>query len=250
VPAEIVESINIGKGFFAVVGETGSGKTTLLTSMMNYINSACENRKVVTFEAPIEFDMTSLKSSSNMIIQCEIGEHLPSFYDGVKEALRQGPTDILIGEARDKETILAMLQAAESGHAAYVTVHAESVRTTFTRIAQEFDTAVFAQTIFKLITQLRVVVCQRLAVPIKPGRRVPIREWLVLDAALRQRLLRMPAMDALNEIEIEIERQGQSYPQQAMIAYKKGLISATELTKYVGDEAVSLPEVWDGEVPA
>jgi len=250
VPAEIVESINIGKGCFAVVGETGSGKSTLLTSMMNYINSACENRKVVTFEAPIEFDMTSLKSSSNMIIQCEIGEHLPSFYDGVKEALRQGPTDILIGEARDKETILAMLQAAESGHAAYVTVHAESVRTTFTRIAQEFDTAVFAQTIFKLITQLRVVVCQRLAVPIKPGRRVPIREWLVLDAALRQRLLRMPAMDALNEIEIEIERQGQSYPQQAMIAYKKGLISATELTKYVGDEAVSLPEVWDGEVPA
>lgn len=244
-PQEIIESINIGKGCFAVVGETGSGKSTLVAAMMNYINTQCTDRKVVTFEAPIEFDLTSLKSDSNMIIQCEIGEHLPSFYDGVKEALRQGPTDILIGEARDKETILAMLQAAESGHAAYVTVHAESVRTTFTRIAQEFDTSVFEQTIFKLITQLRVVVCQRLALPIRPGRRVPIREWLVIDSALRHRLLRMPALEALNEMEAEIERRGQAYPQQAMLAYKSQLISATELTKYIGDAAVSLPEVWE-----
>ena len=245
VPQGITESINIGKGCFAVVGETGSGKSTLLAAMMGYINEHCENRKVVTFEAPVEFDMSGMKSATNMIIQCEIGDNLPSFYEGVKEALRQGPTDILIGEARDKETILAMLQAAESGHAAYVTVHAESVRTTFTRIAQEFDTSVFEQTIFKLITQLRVVVCQRLAMPLNPGRRVPIREWLVLTPELSHRLLRLRAMDALNEIAEEVFRQGQSFPQQAMLAYKNRLISATELTKYIGDEAISLPEVWE-----
>lgn len=244
----VVDAINISKGCFAVVGETGSGKSTLLAAMMGYIVGQCENRKIVTFEQPIEFDMTSLKSDVNIIVQCEIGENLTSFYEGVRAALRQGPTDILIGEARDKETILAMLQASESGHAAYCTVHAESVRTTFTRIAQEFETTVFAQTIFKLITQMRVVVCQRLAMPVIPGLRVPIREWLVLTPELRQRLLRMSAMDALNEIEAEVIRQGQSFPQQAMKTYKAGLITATELAKYVGDEAVTLPEVWQGEV--
>lgn len=246
-PQEIIDSISIGKGCLAVVGETGSGKSTLLASFMDHINRHCQNRKVVTLEAPIEFDLSSLRSSSNLIIQHEIGENLPSFYDGVKEALRQGPTDIMIGEARDKDTILAMLQGAESGHATYTTVHAESVRTTFTRIAQEFDTDAFSQTIFKLITQFRVIICQRLALPIIPGRRVPIREWLVIDPEFRQRLLRMPAMEALNAIEDEVARLGQTFPQQSMLAYRKGLISASELTKYVGDEAVDLPEIWDLE---
>lgn len=245
VPVDIVRSINIGKGCFAIVGETGSGKSTLLAAMMNYVNAECENRKIVSFEAPIEFDMSSLRSNSNLIIQCEVGENLPSFYDGVKEALRQGPTDILIGEARDKETILAVLQAAESGHAAYVTIHAESVRTTFTRVAQEFETSVFAQTIFKLITQFRVIVCQRLAMPAAPGPRVPIREWLVIDADLRRRLLRMTASEALNEIENEVERLGQDFAQQAREAYQKRLITASELAKFVGDEAIGLPEMWE-----
>jgi len=244
-PQEIVDAINVGKGAFAIVGETGSGKSTLLAAMMNTIVATCDNRKVVTGEAPIEFDMSSLTSLSSLIIQLEIGENLPTFYDFVKEALRQGPTDILIGEARDKDTILATLQASESGHATYFTVHAESVRTTFTRMAQEFDTSVFAQTIFKLITQLRVVVCQRLAMPVRPGRRVPIREWLVITPALRRKLLRMPALDALNEMESEIERLGQSFPQQAMQTYKLGLIDAGELAKHIGDGAVGLPNLWE-----
>ena len=244
-PQEIVDAIDIGKGCFAIVGETGSGKSTLLSAMMNHIVTNGSNRKVVTFEQPVEFDMTSLRSPSNMIIQCEIGENLPSFYDGVKAALRQGPTDILIGEARDKETISAMLQASESGHASYVTVHAESVRTTFSRIAAEFEASVFSQTIYKLITQFRVVVCQRLAMPAKAGGlRIPIREWLVFTPELRQQLLRMPSTDALSYIEDEVERLGQTFAHQGMKAYESRLITATELTKFVGDKAAGLPMMY------
>ena len=236
-PQDVVESIDIGKGLFAIVGETGSGKSTLLAAFMNHINATGRNRKIVTFESPIEFDMTGLKSESNLIIQSEIGEHLPSFYEGVRAALRQGPTDILIGEARDKETILAMLQASESGHAAYCTVHAESVKTTFTRIAQEFSTDAFDQVIFKLISQFRVIVCQRLALPAQPGLRVPVREWLVIDDELRRDLSNLTAQAALLRIEQEVLRRGQDFKAQARRAYGAGLIDRLELAKFAGDEA-------------
>lgn len=251
-PPSLLPHANQDKGLTMVAGETGSGKSTLLASIMRDKLVNRENRKIITIESPIEFDLQRVRSESCVVVQHEIGQDLPSFYQGIVNSLRQAPTDILVGEARDEESIDGMINAAETGHATYATVHASSVVGTLRRVANEYDPKTQDQIIFKVITQLRLIIVQRLLVSKVGGKRVPVREWLVFDDQFKAELLRLSTSEALNRIEDAVVGSGQSMRQQVLAAYHAGLIDSKSLRSVIGDftederkNLMEIPEIAD-----
>jgi twitching motility protein PilT len=106
-------------GLVLFSGMTGSGKTTLQASLIDHINKT-SGRRIITFEDPIEFVFESGKS---MITQCEVGQHVASFAEGLRGAMRADPEVIVLGEMRDTDTVEAALAAAETGHLVFGTIH-------------------------------------------------------------------------------------------------------------------------------
>lgn len=234
-PTDLRNSIGETKGLTLVVGETGSGKSTLLAAVMHDKLLNSRNRHIITIESPIEFDLQGVRSDHNFVVQHEIGPDLQSFYDGIVNSLRQAPTDILVGEARDKESIGGMISASETGHDTYATVHASSVVGAFRRIANEYESIVQPQIIFKLLSQIRLVVVQVLLIAKAGGRRVPIREWFYFEDSYRDELMKMDSEAALNHLGNTIKMRGQTMRQQALAAYLADKISVTEVKKIAGN---------------
>lgn len=134
-PDVLIDAIAPEDGVVYVTGSTGSGKSTLLASIVAEIASSKEcNRKILTYESPIEFVYDSIPKHSCVVSQSEIPRHIPSFSDGVRNALRRKPRLILVGESRDLETIDAVLEAALTGHPVYTTVHSNGVGETMRRL--------------------------------------------------------------------------------------------------------------------
>lgn len=236
-PDELRAALHPGLGLVLVVGETGSGKSTLLAATHRHTLENIPDKKLVTYEAPIEFDLQGIVSPVNSFAsQREVGDHVPSFSAGMVNALRQNPDIIMIGEARDRETIAGMFAAAESGHVTYATVHAESVSTTFLRVANEFPPEQMSQIIFKLVSYIRLVVVQRLAQPAVEGqRRVALREWLVFDTEFRRRLMKMTALEAVAAIDDAVKGRKQTLADQARAAFNEGRISEGTMKMFAGD---------------
>ncbi|MCA9190336.1 MAG: PilT/PilU family type 4a pilus ATPase [Planctomycetales bacterium] len=172
-------------GLVIVSGVTGSGKSSTLAAMLEYINQH-RGMHIVTVEDPIEFRFTSKKS---IISQREIGIDVPDFALALRYVVRQDPDCILIGELRDKATILAALQAAETGHLVLATLHCLDAEQTFSRILEFFphDEHEFVRS--SLANSLRAVMCQRLLPGVKPGSRYPATEVLLNNSLLRERIV-------------------------------------------------------------
>jgi len=128
------EIISLNHGLVLVTGVTGSGKSTTLASLIQEINST-QQKKVICIEDPIE---AVYKKGKSMIIQREVGVHTTSFYSGVMHALRQDPDILLIGEIRDQDTAQAALQAAETGHLVFSTLHTKDAAGTIGRYVDLF----------------------------------------------------------------------------------------------------------------
>src|SRR6478609_8859829 len=118
------------RGLILVTGPTGSGKTTTLASMINFINDNYD-RHVITLEDPIEYQHKHKKCTVN---QREIGVDVPDFKEGIRRALRMDPDIILVGEMRDLATIHAAIEAAETGHVVFGTLHTSGASSTINRI--------------------------------------------------------------------------------------------------------------------
>jgi defect-in-organelle-trafficking protein DotB len=175
------------QGIVIVAGATGSGKSTLLSAVIREILEK-HNGKVLTYESPIEFVYDSVEAPHASISQSEIPRHLPSFPAAVRNALRRKPQFILVGEARDAETIEAVIDAALTGHTVYTTVHSNGVADTMRRMVAAFPAdARYGRTV-DLISLIRAIVWQML-VPSVDGKRVAVREWLVFSPEVRQELL-------------------------------------------------------------
>ena len=113
-----------------LTGTTGSGKSTTLAAMVDLINSSYRC-KIITIEDPVEYVHTNQKA---MISQLELGQDTPSFEHGLRQALRQDPDVILVGELRDSETMRMALRAADTGHQVFATVHSTNAAQTIERI--------------------------------------------------------------------------------------------------------------------
>src|SRR5260221_12298679 len=162
-----------------VTGPTGSGKTTSLASMVNFLNQNYD-RHVITLEDPIEYYHKHGKCTVN---QREIGVDCPSFKEGIRRALRMDPDIILVGEMRDLETIHAAIEAAETGHVVFATLHTNSASATVNRIIDVFPQEQQDQIRTQLSVALIGVLCQTL-LPRRPSGLVAAYEMMVVTPAI------------------------------------------------------------------
>lgn len=131
------------RGLVLCTGATGSGKSTTTASLIQEINET-KRAKIVTIEDPIEYLYVPKLST---IVQREVGKDTPSFYQGVRLAMRQRPDVIVIGEIRDRETADTALQAGESGHLVFATLHANSAYGAIQKLLGYFPGEVESKTI-------------------------------------------------------------------------------------------------------
>jgi twitching motility protein PilT len=192
-PAGVRRLAEEHRGLVLVTGSTGSGKTTTLASMLNHINRT-RRQHIVTIEDPIEFLHEDL---SCIVNQREVGLDTQSFAQALRRALRQDPDVILIGELRDAETAETAMQAAESGHLVFSTMHTIDAAETLGRLT-EFFPAVKQQMIRSILAGvLRGVISQRL-LPKAGGGRVAAVEVMVNNARIAD-LIREARPDEIHD---------------------------------------------------
>lgn len=221
---QIIDNWAPRQGMVIITGPTGSGKTTLLAAgnrMLMERPQGCG--KMLTYEAPIEFTYDNIHSPRSLVSQTEVHRHLPDFSSGVRNALRRKPNIILVGEARDKETISAAIEAAQTGHAVYTTTHTTGVASTIRRMISAFDKEERSERAYSLMETLRMIVTQAL-VPKKSGGRLGVREWMVFPDDVREKLMDMDFDSWSNEIQRMMPFYGQTMSKSATIAFEKGII--------------------------
>jgi twitching motility protein PilU len=173
-PPILRELIMQPRGLILVVGSTGSGKSTTLASMIDYRNQH-KTGHMLTVEEPIEYLHTHKQS---MVDQREVGLDTLSYASALKNAMRQAPDVIMIGEIRDRETMQAAIAYAETGHLCLSTLHANNANQTLDRIINFFPDSARHQLLIDLSLNLKGVVSQRLLRSVE-GKRVPAVEILL-----------------------------------------------------------------------
>ena len=173
-------------GLILVSGATGTGKSSTMAAMLDYIN---ENRSlhIITIEDPIEFVFRPKKS---IVSQREIGIDVADYPTALRDVVRQDPDCIMIGELRDKETMLAAIQAAETGHLVLGSLHVSDVHQTFSRILEFFPRSEHAFIRSSLSSSIRGVLCQRLVPGIDEGSLFPATEVLLKTPSVRDLIFR------------------------------------------------------------
>jgi twitching motility protein PilT len=178
---EIIKEKN---GIIFVTGGTGMGKTTTMAAMLNEINKT-RDIHILTLEDPIEFVLTPIKSTFS---QRELGRDFYSFHKGMRAAMRQAPKIIFIGEIRDRETMEIVLNAGETGHLVFSTLHTTSASSTVNRIIGMFGADEETQVRERLAGSMRYIISQRL-VPSCSGSRLLVTEMMGSNLRTREAIL-------------------------------------------------------------
>jgi twitching motility protein PilT len=180
-PAVIKRFSKLPRGLVIFCGPTGCGKSTTAAALIHIINAE-RQLHIITIEDPIEYVH---KSKSSLVAQREVGMHTNSFAGALREALREDPDVILVGEMRDPETIALALRAAETGHLVFSTLHTSGAAGSIARIVDAFEPDARSTVRTQLSLVLMGVISQIL-VPSKDGkRRVPICEVMIPNDAVR-----------------------------------------------------------------
>ncbi|HDU8294648.1 TPA: Dot/Icm type IV secretion system ATPase DotB [Legionella pneumophila] len=224
-PDNIIEAIAPQEGIVFITGATGSGKSTLLASIIReLIETSDSNRKVLTYESPIEFVYDEIETISAVVSQSEIPRHLPNFADGVRNALRRKPRLIMVGECRDAETISAALEAALTGHPVYTTLHTSGVAETMRRLVTSFSGEERLGRTIDILETIRLCIWQKL-VPTVDERRVALREYLVFDEEVRDILLEGDPNEVTSATRKLVRQKGQLMTWDAKMKFEQGIIS-------------------------
>lgn len=168
-------------------GPTGSGKTTSQTACFMHIGEHFPDRKVITFEQPIEYILSGPHWKGVQPAQSEVGRDIASFSAGVRNGMRRAPKIIGVGEARDHETYSGAIEAAKSGHLVFFTIHIDKVGELFSRVTQAFPVEQQASIAFDLLSKIRVVMVQNLFKS-TDGKMLLIREGLVFTPEIKHQL--------------------------------------------------------------
>lgn len=168
------------QGFFLVVGPSGQGKSTALAALINEINTTrCDH--IITIEDPIEY---LFKEDKCIIDQREVGEDVQDFHRGLREAFRQDPNVIMIGEMRDAETISSAVTAAETGHLVLTTLHTNTAAQTIDRIIDSFPPHQQNQIRMQLSVTILGILSRRLVSCLKGGV-INAVELMIANPAIR-----------------------------------------------------------------
>jgi twitching motility protein PilU len=211
------------RGLVLMVGATGAGKTTTLAAMIDHRNEHATGH-ILTIEDPIEYTYRNKKSVVN---QREIGTDTQSLQIGLKNALRQAPDVILIGEIRDRETMSAAIAYAQSGHLCLATLHANNSYQALNRILSFYPVEVRPTMLGDLAAALRAIVSQRL-LRTHTGGRVPAME-VMLNTALIADLIQKADFSGVREaMEKSLAEGSQSFEQDLARLITDGLVSRNE----------------------
>jgi twitching motility protein PilT len=208
---DIAALSTLPRGLVLIGGPTGSGKTTTMASLIETINER-DARHIITVEDPIEYDHPHGRS---LIEQVEIGIDARDFPTALRAAVRQAPDVIVVGEMRDPETMRIALQAAETGHLVFATLHTTDVAAAVSRIADGFPTERQNAVRQELAMAIAAVLTQSL-IPARSGGVVPMAELLMVSYGARQHI-RKNALQHLNQ-EITITRKAGSFTFEESLA--------------------------------
>ncbi len=225
-PEILLELIMAKRGLLLMVGSTGSGKSTTLAAMINHRNANSAGH-ILTIEDPVEFSHPNIMSIMN---QREVGVDTASYAKALKASLREAPDVILIGEIRDRETMEAALELANTGHLCISTLHANNANQAMERIINMFPHVQHRQLFMDIATNLKGVVSQRL-IPDLQGKRCAAIEVMINTPHVSSLILK----GELNEIKEAMKTSGskgmKTFDDALHDLYKDGKISMEEALK-------------------
>lgn len=211
------------QGLILVVGTTGSGKSTTLASMIDYRNEHMTGH-ILTIEDPIEFVHHYKKS---VVDQREVGLDTASLSEALKNALREAPDVIVVGEIRDRETMLHAIHYSETGHICLSTLHANNANQTLERIINFFPDTARQGLLLDLSQHLRAIISQRLIIG-KDGKRVPAVE-ILLNTPFISQLIEEGRLSELKDAMTQGTLSGMlTFDQSLYKLYKEGRIELDE----------------------
>ncbi|MCW9014235.1 MAG: PilT/PilU family type 4a pilus ATPase [Gammaproteobacteria bacterium] len=218
-PAKLKDLVMQRKGLILVVGSTGSGKSTSLAAMINHRSSAMPGH-ILTIEDPIEY---TFKHNKSIVGQREVGLDTLSYENALREAMREAPDVIMIGEVRDRETMEAAIQYADTGHLCLTTLHAVNANQTLDRIISFFPPDARNQILMDMSMNLNAIISQRLVSGLS-GKRIAALEILVNSPYISE-LMRRGDFHEIKEIMEKGEADGmQTFDQSLYNLFKDGKI--------------------------
>jgi twitching motility protein PilU len=222
-PSVLSEVIMGKRGLVLVVGATGSGKSTTIASMLDHRNTN-KSGHILTVEDPIEFLFRHKKSIVN---QREVGLDTRSWGDALKNAMREAPDCILIGEIRDKETMSAAISYAQTGHLCLSTLHANNAYHALNRIINFYPLENRTSLYLDLSATLKTIISQRLVM--KPdGKRTPSVEILLNTRHIAE-LIEKGELNGIKEaMEQSLAPGSRTFEQDLFGLYKDGVITLEE----------------------
>ena len=223
VPEVLKEVIMQKRGLILMVGATGSGKSTSLAAMIDYRNER-KSGHILTLEDPVEFIFQNKKSIVN---QREVGTDTKAFEIALKNALRQAPDCILIGEIRDKQTMSMALAYAQSGHLCLATLHANNSYHAMNRVINFYPLETRPSLLLDLAAALQAVVSQRL-VRTKTGARVAAVEVLLNTRNISELIEKGEISEIKEALEKSLAPGSQTFEQSLFKLFMEGKITQDE----------------------
>jgi len=217
------------RGLTLVTGTTGSGKSTTLAAMIDLINNTYA-AKIITIEDPVEYIHRRNKA---LISQLEVGIDTPSYSQALRQALRQDPDVILIGELRDVESLRIALHAADTGHQVFSTVHSANAPQTIERIIAMFPPAEHKLLLSQLAGSVEAIISQRLLTT-REGKRTPAIEVL-RGSGVTAKFIMENRLGELRSYMETGESGMQTFDQHILEIYNKKLISGTEALRWASN---------------
>lgn len=211
------------KGLVLITGTMGNGKSTLMAAILRHILQN-EPRYISTFEDPIEFNLLKVPNPVGIVTQSEIHRHIESFKDAPVTSSRRAVDVLYIGESRDVNTLMGVLNSADMGMAVYTTVHSDSVPETIQRICNVFPFAERDNVASSIVNTIQLIVQQRL-VPKVGGGRIAIREYLIFTDEHKKILRQNSYINYFQLIQKMVEEDGVSLERAARIKLDQGMIS-------------------------
>lgn len=221
IPEEVMDNFFFPDGIVLVTGPTGSGKSTLMAAMFGKAleDPRFDNHKIITAEAPIEFVFRHPRVS-----QSEVPRHILTFDRAIEEAMRRRPNVIMVGELRDRATIIAGLTASMTGHYVLGTLHSMGVANSIGRMVKNFPRDEAESLANDLCDSLRMVVSQRL-LDTPDGKLQAVREWMVFTEEMRLQLLKTPFDRLTPTIAEMVKKHGHPFAVDARAWHAKGRIT-------------------------